>query len=48
MNSIRVLERMKAIKVIRNFQHPLKIEMVGLVPDGTRLYEEIKKKRRNA
>jgi ribosomal protein S28E/S33 len=45
MNSIGALERMKAIKVIRNVQQPMKIEKIGLVPDGNRLYEELKKRR---
>jgi hypothetical protein len=45
MNSIGALERMKAIKVIRNVQQPLKIEKIGLVPDGKRLYEELKRRR---
>jgi ribosomal protein S28E/S33 len=44
-NSIGALERMKAIKVIRNVQHPLKIEKIGLVPDGNRLYEDLKRRR---
>jgi ribosomal protein S28E/S33 len=45
MNSIGALERMKAIKVIRNVQQPRKIEKIGLVPEGNRLYEDLKRRR---
>ena len=42
--SIGVLERMKAIKVIRNISLASTIEKIGLVPNGQRMYEELKRR----
>lgn len=44
VNAIGVLERMKAIKVVRSVSQATKVERIGLVPNGQRIHDELKRR----
>ena len=47
LDSIGSLERMKAIKVVRNPQNAMIIDSIGLVPPGRTMAEQLKTRAEN-
>jgi hypothetical protein len=47
LDSIGSLERMKAIKVVRNPRNAMVIDSIGLVPPGRKMADQLKSRREN-